>query len=336
MEQILSQNEVNALLTAVEGGQVSQEDGDMGIDDDDVVSFDITSQDRIIRGRMNTLEILNDRFARQYRMTLTNSLRKLVEVSIESTTILKFSEYLSFLPVPSCINMIKLHPLKGTCLLSIEVKLLYGLLDTFFGGSSVYTPNNRIEGRDFTAIELGLIKKVIDLYLSDMASIWRPIFEISPEYYRTEINPQFVLIAPPSDVVICSTFEIELEHLRGTLSFVIPYSAVEPIKQKLSSGVQSDSMDEDSSWRDRILDQVKTSDVGIEVLLGKTQITLRELLNVRQGDILQLDNYAEDHMSLKMQGVPKAKVKPKINRNNLACTIMNHINTEPFSEYKVS
>ena len=327
MEQILSQNEVNALLAAVEGGQIETEAEAVPLEEG-VVSLDLTSQDRIIRHRMSTLEIINDRFARQFRMTLTNSLRKITEVVVEATSMMKFSEFLSYLPVPSCVNMIRLNPLKGTCLMSIEVKLLYGLLDLFFGGTSQSIPNARVEGRDFTPIEISLIRKITDVFLHDMQQMWEPIYPISAEYIRTEINPQFVVVVPPSEVVINSSFEIEVDQVQGRLNFVIPYATIEPIKQKLQSGIQGEQEEIDTTWAERFAEQLSKSEVEFAVELGRTNVSVKEMIELQKGDVLTLDSYAQDPVNLVVDNRPKYNGNPVVSKSNLAISILDRVKEE--------
>ncbi len=328
MEQILSQSDVNALLSAVEGGQVEQEEQEVFLEGD-VAPFDLTSQDRIIRGRLANLEILNDRFSRVFRVSLSNSLRKMVEVSVESTGLMKFSEFLSYLPVPSCINLLKMPPLKGTSLISIEVKLLYGLLDLFFGGTSYFTPHAKVEGRDFTVIELLLIKKILDIFLYDIKQIWEPVFAIYPEYIRTEINPQFVVVVPQTDVVINSSFEVEVEQLRGKINFIIPYSMVEPIKQKLTGGVQSEQIETDDTWQKRLAVHIFDMHSNLIAQLGTSNITIEEFLTMQKGDIIQLDKYADQPLELMVEGSLKAIGQPMIYKNNLALKVTGLVNWDP-------
>ena len=201
-EQILSQNEIDALLSAVNEGEIDLDDGIIEAEEElaPVVKYDLLSQDRIIRGRMPTLDIINDRFARQFRITLSNSLRKIVQVNVESTSLMKYGEFLNYLPIPSCLNLLKFHPLRGSCIMAFESKLIFAFLNNWFGGAT--NPQERIETRDFTAIELMIVKKVIAILLEDLHKAWQPVFPIEGEYIRTEVNPQFLAVVAPSDVVV--------------------------------------------------------------------------------------------------------------------------------------
>jgi len=250
-EQILSQNEIDALLAAVNDGELDlEEEKKEGEEVEEAaaaaVKYDLLSQDRIIRGRMPTLDIINDRFARQFRITLSNSLRKILQVNVESTSLMKYGEFLNYLPIPSCLNIVRFHPLRGSCILAVETKLVFAFLNNWFGGST--NAQERVEGRDFTSIELMIVRKVVTLVMDDLERAWQPVFPIRGEYVRTEINPQFLAVVAPSDVVVLTSFEIEIDNMRGTVQVVIPYSTVEPIRGHLSSGIQSEGSGEDTSW----------------------------------------------------------------------------------------
>ncbi len=314
-EQILSQTEIDALLSAVNEGKVDVEADEShggsvvaGEGGAGAVKYDLLSQDRIIRGRMPTLDIINDRFARQFRITLSNSLRKILQVSVESTSLMKYGEFLNYLPIPSCLNIVRLHPLRGSCIVAIEAKLIFAFLNNFFGGAT--NAQERVEGRDFTAVEVMIIKKVVNLLLEDLERAWQPVYPIRGEYLRTEINPQFLAVVPPSDVVVLTSFELEMENLRGTVQVVIPYSTIEPIRQFLSSGIQAESTDEDSGWLEQIGQHLLDVPVQAEVRLGTSKITVRDLLGMRPGDVLTLDQPQSEPLVLTVEGASKFRVVP--------------------------
>ena len=239
MAQVLSQDEVDALLNAVNDD--ADETSDFGFDDDssdiesaeNIQPYDLTNQDRVIRGRMPILEIIYERFIRSFRVSLSNSLRKISTISMISTDLLKFGEFVNTLPIPSCMSIIRFNELRGPALVVFESKLAYAIIDSYFGGTD--RPFTKIEGKEFTPIELSFMKRVMDMAIIDLEEAWAPVHKIDAQYVRTEINPQFVGVVPPSDVIITTTFEVEFESASGTIMIVVPYSTIEPIKQKLSS-----------------------------------------------------------------------------------------------------
>jgi flagellar motor switch protein FliM len=291
MSQVLSQSEVDALLSAVSDNKVDFDDsGSSEKDAAGVVQYDLANQDRIIRGRMPTLDIIHDRFIRLFRVTLSTALRKMANLSVNSTGPLKFSEFMNSLPLPSCLNILRLDPLRGAAVMVIESKLLYALVDSFFGGSDV--PYTKIEGKDFTPIEIKIARRVVLSAIDDLEKAWEPVYPLKIGYSRTEINPQFVAVVPPSDVVIATTFDVELEKISGTIKIVIPYATLEPIKSKLSVGFQSEQLEVDFIWINRIKEQIMRTYANLLVKLGEADITIEDLTNLSIGDIIQLDTDA--------------------------------------------
>ncbi len=321
MNQVLSQNEVDALLSAVSDNRVDtpqEASGDAGLRAG-VVQYDLANQDRIIRGRMPTLDIIHDRFIRLFRVTLSNSLRKMANLSVNSTGPLKFSEFMNSLPLPSCLNILRLDPLRGAAVMVIESKLLYALVDSFFGGSDV--PYTKIEGKDFTQIEIKMARRVVLSAIDDLEKAWEPVYPLKVGYSRTEINPQFVAVVPPSDVVIATTFDVELEKVSGTIKIVIPYATLEPIKSKLSVGFQSEQLEVDFIWINRIKEQIMQTQANLLVRLGEASLSVRDLMNLQVGDIIQLDTDATVPLDILVEGISKFKGLPGILKGNRAIKI---------------
>ena len=303
MSQVLDQNEVDSLLSAVADTQP----GDSAPEDDGLsqgaIQYDMANQDRIIRGRLPTLDIIHDRFIRLLRISLSTMLRKMANISVNSTGPLKFSEFMNSLPLPSCLNLLRLDPLRGSCVIVIESKLLYAFVDSLFGGSDV--PYTKIEGKDFTEIEIKIARKIILTACDDLEKAWEPVYPLKIGYSRTEINPQFVAIVSPSDVVIATTFDVELEKVSGTLKLVIPYSTLEPIKSKLSVGFQSEQLEVDFEWVNRIREQLNNTVVDLSVPIGETMIQARDLMNMEIGDIIQLSSDATLPLEVRVEGIKK-------------------------------
>jgi flagellar motor switch protein FliM len=323
MNQVLSQNEVDALLSAVSDTRIDGDDGSDDASKSGVIQYDLANQDRIIRGRMPTLDIIHDRFIRLFRVTLSNSLRKMCNLSVNSTGPLKFSEFMNSLPLPSCLNILRLDPLRGAAVMVIESKLLYALVDSFFGGNDV--PYTKIEGKDFTPIEIKIARRVVLSAIDDYEKAWEPVYPLKIGYSRTEINPQFVAVVPPSDVVIATTFDVELEKVSGTIKIVIPYSTLEPIKSKLSVGFQSEQLEVDFIWINRIKEQIMGTSANILVKLGDADITLRDLLELAPGDIIQLNTDATMPLEILVEGIPKFKGIPGLLKGNRALKIVESL-----------
>ncbi len=316
MSQVLSQSEVDALLAAVSEGEVASNDGnkDKGgggggsglADDKVVVVYDLTSQDRIIRGRLPQLDVIYEKFMRSFRVSLSSALRKIATLNHASTDFLKFGEFINTLPMPTCMSVLRFNALRGSALFVIESKLAYALVDNFFGGAD--RPYTKIEGKDFTPIELSIVRKVVDLAIDDLESAWMSVEKIDCGFVRTEINPQFVGIVPPTDIVIASTFDVELENANGTITLVIPYSTIEPIKQKLSTGFQVESDQTDKTlWTSVLRAQLLETKLDIKVELGQTSITLEDLMGMKVGDVIPLDQDATGELDVQIENVKKFK-----------------------------
>jgi flagellar motor switch protein FliM len=315
MEKILSQDEVDALLRGLSNGEIESEKKGHEAHDG-LQSYDLTSQDRIIRGRMPTLEIINDRFARLHRVSLSGSLRKVVDLTVTQTEMIKFGEFIRTLPVPTSLHVLKLEPLRGHALLVVESRLIFNLVDCFFGGTG--RSNFKIEGRDFTSIEHRVIHKVVQSTLKDLDQAWRPVISINFQFVRSEVNPQFATIVPPTDVVIVIHFELELDRPIGKMILCLPYSTIEPIRSKLYASYQSDQLEIDFEWIERLKKRIKEVQVGILIELGKTTIKGRDLLSLDVGDIMMLDQDVTEPLTVKVGGVPKFKAFPGTYRGNRA------------------
>lgn len=343
MNQVLSQSEVDALLAAVSDGDVGGDEGgaeDTGsvssgggggdgghgaVDEEQVVvSYDLTSQDRIIRGRLPQLDVIYEKFMRSFRVSLSSSLRKIASLNHASTDFLKFGEFINTLPMPTCMSVLRFNALRGSSLFVIESKLAYALVDSFFGGAD--RPYTKIEGKDFTPIELSIVRKVVELALADLEAAWSSVEKIDASFVRTEVNPQFVGIVPPTDVVIASTFDVELENANGTITLVIPYSTIEPIKQKLSSGFQVESDQTDKKlWTSIINEQLLETEVELKVDLGKTEISLSDLMDLKVGDVIPLDQDSSGEFDVLVENVPKFKSYYGINHGTVAVQLTKAI-----------
>ena len=341
MNQVLSQSEVDALLNAVSEGAVEVASPNTGpnpgepgapggpgggewgwdpnVGDAEVTPYDLTNQDRVIRGRMPTLDIIYERFIRLYRMSLSNSLRKIATISIISTDLLKFGEFVNTLPIPSCMCIMRFESLRGPALLVFESKLAYALVDSFFGGTD--RPYTKIEGKEFTRIELSIMKKVMDLALKDLEDAWAPVHKTDISFIRTEVNPQFVGVVPPSDVIISTTFEVELENASGTIALVIPYSTIEPIKNKLNASFQTESDRVDKEWTAKMEEHLRNAEAKVLVNLGQAEITVGDLVNLNVGDIIPLAQDADGELELLVEGVPKFKCFFGVSRGNRAIQV---------------
>lgn len=279
---LLSQDEIDALLNGVDSGSVATEPEPVA--PGSVQSFDFASQDRIIRGRMPTLEMINERFIRLWRLGLFSLLRRSTELSVRGIEMIKFGEYMHTLYVPTNLNLIKLKPLRGTGLIVFEPKLVFAVVDNFFGGEGKF--HTKIEGREFTATEMRVIHILLKQTFADLAEAWSPVMHVEFEYINSEVNPHFANIVTPREYVVVSKFHVELEGVGGELHVTLPYGMLEPIRELLDAGLQSDRMDRDDSWGVSLREQMQDAEVEVSSTLIQREISLGDLMKLKAGDII--------------------------------------------------
>ena len=321
MAEILSQDEVNALLRGISSGAIESEKKEENLDG--IRPYDLTSQDRIVRGRMPTLEIINERFARLLRNDLTSALRKVAEITATSVDMQKFGEFLKNVPLPTSLTIFKMPPLRGYAIFVLDARLVYNLIDIFFGGTTDL--HVKIEGRDFSPIENKLIKKITDMAFNALKTAWTPVYPIDIEFQRSEINPQFATIVTPTEVVIISRFEVDIEGAVSKFMICIPYSMIEPIKEKLYSGFQSEQLEVDHRWIERFKERLKESELNIKVDIGTASISSRDFLKIKEGDVIVLDKRIEDPLVVDIENLPKFIAYPGKLNNNVAVKIISEI-----------
>lgn len=283
---LLSQDEIDALLSGVDNGDVETE-VDPGGDTDNAQLYDFTSQDRIVRGRMPTLEMINERVARNLRTSLVNLLRRTPGVTAEGVQMSKFGEYVNTLLMPSNLNVIKLRPLKGSALIVCNPKLVFSLVDCFFGGEGRVDASN--EGREFTQTEMRVVRRFLDIVFTDICTAWEPVQPLDIEYIDSESSPQFAKIVTPGEVVVVCVFEIDIDGIAGTMHLTFPYSSIEPIRELLDAGAKGDGGHQDDRWTQVMQDEIKNAEVKLEATLAKTESSLRTVMNFKAGDIFPLD-----------------------------------------------
>jgi len=326
MSEVLSQGEVDALLRGVGDGDIETETDEAPEEVSGIVPYDLTSQEKIIRGRLPTLDIINQMFSRLFRNTFSTLMRKSVDVSTVSTDTIKFGDFLRSLPVPSSLHIFRMEPLRGHGLIVVESKLVFAVVDTFFGGSGV--KEAKITGRDFSAIEIRMTKSVVLSALEDLEKAWRPVHTVTTNFVRSEVNPQFAAIVPPTDIVLVILFEIEMENISGTLTICLPYAAIEPVIPKLKAQFQSEEMEVDQVWVRRLRTELLTTEVEIITELGTAVITPEDLMGFKVGDTLMLGNDVTDPLTLKVEQNPKFKGFPGVSRGNKAIQITEVIERE--------
>ena len=280
--ELLSQDEIDALLHGVDSGKVDTTPSPA--QKDEARSFDFATQERIVRGRMPTLEMINERFARLFRISLFNMLRRTPELTVVGIETAKFSEYTHSLFVPTSLSLIRVKPLRGTALFVFEPRLVFTVVENFFGGDGRL--KTKIEGREFTPTEMRVIQLMLRLAFTDLQEAWGAVLPLEFEYLNSEVNPHFANIVSPSEIVVVSKFKIELEGGGGHLHVTFPYSMIEPIRELLDAGIQSDRGDKDERWAISMREQIQDAEVEISSELARTTISLRQLAQLKAGDVL--------------------------------------------------
>ena len=320
MSDLLSQDEIDALLHGVDEVEEEEVVEDFA-EEQGTSDYDFSSQDRIVRGRMPTLEMVNERFARHMRISLFNMMRRTAEVSINGIQMIKFGEYVHTLFVPTSLNMVRFRPLKGTGLITMEARLVFILVDNFFGGDGRY--HAKIEGREFTPTERRIIQMLLKLIFEDYKEAWSPVMDVSFEYLDSEVNPSMANIVSPTEVVVISSFHIELDGGGGDFHVALPYSMLEPIRELLDAGVQSDKEDTDMRWSKALRDEILDVPVQLSTKFLEVDIPLTKVMNMEAGDIIPIE--MPEHITVLIEDLPSFRAKLGRSRDNVALQIQEKI-----------
>ncbi len=297
-QHTLSQDEVDALLAGVTGEAPTS--SAVPTDASGVRQYDLSSQERIVRGRMPTLEIVHERFARNLRIGLFNFMRRSPEISVGSVKVQKYSAFLRNIVVPTSINIMHIRPLRGSGLVICDPVLVFSIIDNLFGGTGAN--HVRVEGREFSPTEQRIILRLVEVIAADYAKAWSTIYPITLEYARSEMHTQFANVATPSEIVVTVTFRIEIGEGGGDLHICIPYSTFEPIRETLYSPLQGDQAEPDRRWVTLLTQQIKSATVDLTAELAHRDTTVRELINLKAGDFLELER--SPTLVAKVDGVP--------------------------------
>lgn len=230
--------------------------------------------------------MVNERFARSFRLSLYNLLRRSADITVKPVKIERFSDYVQTLPTPTSLNLVRFNPLRGTALVVIDPMLVFTIVDHFFGGTG---RSWKIEGREFTATEQRIIHMLLRSVFADLRDAWSPVANIELEYVQSEINPQFAPIESPGELVLVSSHRIELAGGGGELHVTLPYSMVEPLREALDSGPANSRVEKDPRWSGALREEIEEAEVELRMLLGNTALTLADLLNLKPDDVLPCD-----------------------------------------------
>ncbi len=301
-DSFLSQDEVDALLKGVTG---EQDEAPAAQSADGVRPYNIASQERIVRGRMPTMETINERFARLLRVSMFNFVRRAPEITVGSVKLQKYGDFIRNLVVPTNLNLVQVKPLRGTGLFIFEPSLVFLIIDNLFGGNGQF--HTRVEGRDFTQTEQRIIQMLLNVVFADMTKSWAPVHPVQFEYVRSEMNTQFANIATPNEVIVSTTFSIEFGAEGGEFHVCLPYSMIEPIRDLLYSALQGEQMEVDKRWIRRLSQQVQSADIEIVINMGHAELSIQQLLAMQVGDVIGLD--IPQPLLAEVDGVPVMECK---------------------------
>lgn len=320
-EKVLSQAEVDALLRGVSGGTIETES--KPLHPKGLRQYDLTGQERIIRGRMPALEIINDRCCQHLQTSFSSLIRRNVECSPLSIEITKYGEFIKKIPFPSNLSILKMDPLRSNIILALEARLIFILLDYYLGGTG--QTHVKTEGRDFSKIEHHFIDKIVTLFNRDLQKAWEPLMPVSISLVRNETNPQFAMIVNPTEITVTVKLKIEIENQSWDILLSLPYPAIEPVREKLYGGFQSDQLTSDPEWGDRFKKELIGCTVSVTAELGSALLSLEEVTRLAVGDIILLNNAVDGDIPLQVEETVKFYGRPGISNGNNALVISRAI-----------
>ena len=319
-EKILNQDEVDALINGIDVGAVSTEPAGVP---GEVRNYDFINDLHVARGRMPALEMINERFARLFHQTLYNLLRRSPEISVSQVTMKKFNDYVNTLHMPTNLNVVRINPLRGLGLVVMDPKLVFTAVDNLFGGVGRHA---KVEGRDFTATEQRIIQLLLRHAFANLKEAWSKLLPLEFEHVHSEINPHFAKIVNPTEIVVISSFRIELHGGGGDLHVTMPYSMLEPLRELLDTGGTADSTERDGRWTSALRDEVDDADIELNAVLGEATVTLADLLNLKAGDVIPCD--FNGSITLNAEAVPLFRGNFGISRGQQAVKINERLNRQ--------
>ncbi|MBF6058371.1 MULTISPECIES: flagellar motor switch protein FliM [Thiomicrorhabdus] len=285
MDDILSQDEVDALLKGVGGGEVETENDFTGMQNAKV--YDFTNQERIVRGRLPALDIINERFARGFQRYFNEMIMSSVEVTAGEVKIIKMIDYQRNLFVPTSLNIYRINPLNGVSLFTLDSKLIFTAVDIYFGGTGLLP--FKIEGREYTPVEMSMVRSILDMSSENLRSAWAPVMDIDIEYMHSEMNPKFAAIVDPTDMIVVSPINVRFEGVEGRVDIVMPYAMLEPIRDKLEEGLQNLQGESDNRWSRTLKEEAKNIEINLSVNLLEIEMSMEDLMEMKTGDIIPIE-----------------------------------------------
>jgi flagellar motor switch protein FliM len=298
MDDILSQDEVDALLKGMGGGDVETE-GDDSAEGTSAKVYDFTNQERIVRGRLPALDIINERFARGFQRHFNEMIMSSVEVTAGEVKIIKMIDYLRNLFVPTSLNIYRINPLNGVALFTLDSKLIFTAVDMYFGGTGLLP--FKIEGREYTPVEMSMVRSILDMSSENLRKAWAPVMDIEIDYMHSEMNPKFASIVDATDMIVVSPINVRFEGVEGRVDIVMPYAMLEPVRDKLEEGMSR-----------TLKEEAKNIEIDLSVNLAELQMQMDDLMKMEKGDIIPIE--MPELVTVKAEGI--SLVRGKVGESN--------------------
>lgn len=327
MEDILSQDEVDALLRGMGGGDVDTEDDDAS-EATSAKVYDFTNQERIVRGRLPALDIINERFARGFQRHFNEMIMSSVEVTAGEVKIIKMIDYLRNLFVPTSLNIYRINPLNGVSLFTLDSKLIFTAVDIYFGGTGLLP--FKIEGREYTPVEMSMVRSILDISSENLRKAWGPVMDIEIDYMHSEMNPKFASIVEATDMIVVSPINVRFEGVEGRVDIVMPYAMLEPVRDKLEEGMSNLQGESDNRWSRTLKEETKNIEVDISVSLAELKLNMDDLMKMEKGDIIPIE--MPERVAVKAEGIAFAKGKLGESNDKKAVKVEEILHHPAYSE----
>lgn len=328
-DSILSQAEIDRLLNGG-GGDDSNNAAENADQDEGIKPYNPNTQRRVVRERLQSLEIINERFARQFRIGLFNLLRRSPDISVGAIKIQPYHEFARNLSVPTNLNLVHMNPLRGTALFVFSPNLVFMTVDSLFGGDGRFP--TKVDGREFTPTEQRIIEKMLSMALESYDYAWSSVFKLRTEYIRSEVQVKFTNItSSPNDIVVTTPFSLEIGAHTGHFDICIPFSIIEPLRELLTNPPVENSRQEDEQWRKTLVTQVRDTELELVANFAEIDTRLLQVMQLKKGDVIPLDK--PESLEVFIDGVPVMSGKYGCVNNQYALKV-EHIKNPSLTSFK--
>ncbi len=322
-DNLLLQDEIDKLLHSVSGDQDSQ--GTHVKQDNRVRPYDPATQHRVIRDRLHALDIINERFARLFRISLFNLIRRNADITIDSMRYQSYSNFSRNLPVPSNINLIAMKPLRGTALVVFPPSLVFMVVDNLFGGDGRFLTKS--EGREFTNAEQRVIRRLLNLATECYEESWKAVYPLEISYLRSEMQVKFANITnSPNEIIVNTTFHLEVGNIASDFQVTIPYAMIEPLREILVNPVTDNHAKGDSSWTRRMAGEIRHSEVDLIADFVSIPSRINKVLSLKVGDVLPIE--LPPVVTARVNGVPVLECAYGRRKERMALSVLKVIEHE--------